>query len=223
MDKQKFINLIKDGAIQAYKKYNILPSLTMAQAILESSWGKSAPGNMLFGIKWTKDCGYGAQLLWTTEFYNGKAQKVQAKFRKYKNFAESILDHAQLLLLTRYKPVREAKSYKEACTQIQKCGYATDPKYADKLIALIEANNLQLYDVQATINYFTQPKKGTLISSTLSCKNKPSNNAKTNGILRKGVHDQITIYAECQSEGIKWYLVNKVNPQWVAAHYVQVI
>lgn len=41
MGKQQFISLIKDGAIEGYLKYNILPSLTMAQAILESGWGKS--------------------------------------------------------------------------------------------------------------------------------------------------------------------------------------
>jgi N-acetylmuramoyl-L-alanine amidase len=72
-------------------------------------------------------------------------------------------------------------------------------------------------------NYFEQPKKGALIASTLSCKAEPSNNAKTNGTLRKGVHDPLTIYAECQSEGIKWYLVNKVIDQWVAAHYIQIV
>jgi flagellum-specific peptidoglycan hydrolase FlgJ len=223
MDKQKFINLIKDGAIQAYKKYNILPSLIMAQAILESSWGEKAPGNMLFGIKWTKGCGYDSQILWTSEFIDGKIKKVKAKFRKYKNFTESIDDHAQLLLLSRYKPVRQAKDYKDACNKVQQCGYATDPKYAKKLISIIEASNLQQYDIQAAINNFETPKKGMLISSTLSCKEVPSNNAKTNGILRKGVHEPLTIYAECQNEGIRWYLVNKNTAQWIAAHYVQLV
>lgn len=223
MDKQGFIDLIKDGAIQAYKKYNIMPSLIIAQAVLESSWGKSTPGNMLFGIKWTKGCGYDSQILWTTEFINGKLQKVKRKFRKYKSFEESIDDHSQLLLFRRYKLVAQAKNYKEACITIQRCGYATDPGYAKKLISIIEGNNLQQYDIEATTNYFIEPQKGMLIANTLSCKVVPSNNAKTNGILRKGVHDPISIYAECQNEEIKWYLVNNKTPQWVAAHYVQVI
>jgi flagellum-specific peptidoglycan hydrolase FlgJ len=53
MEKQAFINGIKTGAIAGMTKYGILASLTIAQAILESSWGDSAPGNNLFGIKWT--------------------------------------------------------------------------------------------------------------------------------------------------------------------------
>lgn len=146
MTKQEFINLVVPGAVEAYKKYNILPSLTLAQACLESNWGNSAPGNMLFGIKWTKDCGFGWQLLWTKEYINGKWERVRAKFRKYNSYAESIADHAHLLLKPRYAKVLTAKDYKEACTEIWKAGYATDPDYVDKLIRLIEDYNLNKWD-----------------------------------------------------------------------------
>lgn len=124
----------------------------MAQAILESSWGSRAPGYNLFGIKWTKGCGHDVQTLLTTEYYRGKKTKIQAKFRKYKNYAESIDDHAKLLTIDRYKAVRQAKNYKEACYAIQKCGYATDPKYAQKLIEIIEANKLYQYDDIPALN-----------------------------------------------------------------------
>lgn len=146
MNKQEFIDLIVPAAVEAYEKYNILPSLTLAQAALESSWGKSAPGNMLFGIKWSEKCGYDWQLLWTKEYINGNWVKVQAKFRKYESFAESIADHAKLLLNSRYAKVRTAENYHEACNAIYQAGYATDPNYPDKLISLIETYNLNRWD-----------------------------------------------------------------------------
>lgn len=155
MDKKTFIELVKDGALEAYKKYNILPSLTIAQAILESSWGNQAKGFNLFGIKWTSKCGFEYQLLWTKEYINGKLEKVQAKFRKYKDYAEGIDDHAKFLLSKRYNSVRQAQNYKQACIEIQKCGYASDPDYSQKLIRIIEQNKLNVYDGEQQKNEVT--------------------------------------------------------------------
>jgi peptidoglycan hydrolase-like protein with peptidoglycan-binding domain len=159
LDKKEFINLIKEPAIKAYKKYNILPSLTIAQAILESNWGIRALGYNLFGIKWTKGCGFQSQELWTREYRNGKPEMIQTKFRKYNSYSESIEDHAKFLMQRRYEKVRKTKNYKEACYQIQNCGYATDPNYAKKLIDIIEAYNLQDFDIQQAIQNEKVPKK----------------------------------------------------------------
>jgi hypothetical protein len=79
-------------------------------------------------------------------FINGQWVKVQAKFRKYESFAESIADHARLLLNPRYDKVRTAQNYKEACNAIYQAGYATDPVYPYKLISLIETHNLNRWD-----------------------------------------------------------------------------
>jgi len=147
MDKQEFIATILPGAIQAYKELGVLPSLTIAQAILESGWGSSAPGNMLFGLKWTEGCGYDWQLLWTSEYYDGVKTKIQAKFRKYESMSDSIIDHSRLLSKARYAKVLEAKDYREACQAIYDAGYATDPNYPQLLITLIEQNNLDQYDI----------------------------------------------------------------------------
>jgi len=149
MTKKEFIEKIKPLSIKAYQKFGILPSLTIAQAICESAWGKKAPGNMLFGIKWTKNCGYEYQELWTSEFVSGKYIKVKAKFRKYDSWEESIRDHSKLLMLSRYKPVRECKNYICATEQIRKCGYATSPTYTQTLRKIIEQNSLQLIDEEA--------------------------------------------------------------------------
>lgn len=129
------------------EKTGVLASLTIAQAILESNWGRSAPGNMLFGIKAGSSWKGKTQLLWTHEFIGGVKKRVQATFRAYGSFYESLLDHGSLLTGNkRYKDVVGCKDYKRACRAIQAAGYATDPMYADKLINLIERYGLTRFD-----------------------------------------------------------------------------
>lgn len=150
MNKQDFINAIRQGAIDGYTKYKILPSLTMAQAILESGWGESHIQNNLFGIKAGTSWNGKVAIRQTKEFINGKWITVNAKFRAYNSFNESIEDHAKLLGRNkRYQKVTQAKDYKQACYEVWKAGYATDPNYPQKLIKIIEQNNLNQYDEQA--------------------------------------------------------------------------
>ncbi len=144
---QEFINSIKDGAIESYEKYHVLPSLTLAQAILESGWGKYSIGNNLFGIKagsgWTGK----TQNVATTEYdSNGRAYHITDTFRDYDSISDSIEDHAKLLTNSRYDSVRSATDYKTACHEVQKDGYATSPAYADSLIELIEQYDLDQWD-----------------------------------------------------------------------------
>lgn len=147
MDKQKFINLIKDGAIKAQEKYGICASLTMAQAILETGWGEHAPENNMFGIKWTPRCGYDKQLLITKEFLKGTMRTIRDYFRSYNSLSDSVYDHAMFLVQnSRYKNLLGVKDYKVACRLIKEDGYATDPNYAQQLIQLIEENNLNKFD-----------------------------------------------------------------------------
>lgn len=129
----------------------ILHSLTIAQAILESGNGNSTltrEGNALFGIKpnasWRGKVWTGK----TIEYYDGKtATNVVCGFRAYDSWEESILDHSKLLTsLSRYAKVVGEMDYKKVCKAIHAAGYATDPQYADKLINLIESNNLTQYD-----------------------------------------------------------------------------
>lgn len=147
-----FIDSIKDGAIKMQKQFGICASLTIAQAILESNWGKSAPGNNLFGIKWTNGCGYRSQSLSTKEFMNGTWQTIQAAFRAYNSLEDSIYDHAKFLVQNkRYSNLIGVKDYKKACKLIQQDGYATAPNYADQLIKIIEENKLYKYDMEDNI------------------------------------------------------------------------
>lgn len=149
MKPETFINLIKEGAIESYKKYKILPSITIAQAALESAWGQLHIENNLFGIKWTKGCGFKKVSRETIEYINGQRIKTIQYFRGYKNFNESIIDHAKILSMPRYENVRNAKSYVEAAKALQEAGYATDPNYAEKLIKIIEQYKLYLIDEEA--------------------------------------------------------------------------
>ena len=158
----KFIEEIKDEAIKNYKEYKILPSITIAQAILESSWGESDLAqiyNNLFGIKADSSWKGEYVTLETFEFYD---TKIEDKFRVYSNKNQSIKDHAKFLVDNqRYKKygVFEAKTYIEQAYALQNAGYSTaednsgQKRYAKDLIELIRQYNLQLID--SLINVIT--------------------------------------------------------------------
>lgn len=157
MTKEQFIDQILPGAVEGYKRYSILPSLVLAQAVLESGWGKHHIQNNLFGIKATPSWDGKVAEAWTTEYINGIPRKVKALFRAYDSFADSVKDHSKLLGgLSRYKKVREAKGYKEACYAVKEAGYATDPGYAGKLIEIIECNGFQKHDGNTDENHWAE-------------------------------------------------------------------
>lgn len=157
----KFIEEIKYEAIKNYKEYKILPSITIAQAILESSWGESDLAqiyNNLFGIKADSSWKGEYVTLETFEFYD---TKIEDKFRVYSNKNQSIKDHAKFLVDNqRYKKygVFEAKTYIEQAYALQNAGYSTaednsgQKRYAKDLIELIRQYNLQLIDSEIKIS-----------------------------------------------------------------------
>ncbi len=149
MYRQEFINKLKNHAIKGWHEYKVLPSLTIAQAILETGWGKSALGNNLFGIKADNSWVGKKQLVTTNEHVNGKTITIQAWFRDYNSIYESLEDRYKFLQAKRYAKIIGEKDYKIACVEIQKAGYATDPQYPAKLIQIIEQYNLQNIDKQA--------------------------------------------------------------------------
>ena len=145
---KSFINKIGPLAAADMKKNGILASLTIAQAILESGWGKSGlttAANNLFGIKGTYNGqGYTCK---TQEWDGKKYVTVDATFRKYPSWAESLADHSALFnRLDRYKNLRGLTDYKLACQYVREDGYATDPNYTAKLVSLIETYDLTIWD-----------------------------------------------------------------------------
>ena len=148
-----FIADIAPAAQQMQANYGVHASISIAQAILESDWGESelsAVYNNLYGMK--GDNPENTVRLMTSEYYNGEWVTIQANFRVYGSWAESVQDHALLFVNgttwdpDQYAPVLQAATYQEAAQALQDCGYATDPDYAEKLIAVIEQYALYEYD-----------------------------------------------------------------------------
>ncbi|SFE87412.1 glucosaminidase domain-containing protein [Peptostreptococcus sp. D1] len=154
-EQELFIDKIKDGAIAGWHEGKILPSVTIAQACLESGWGKSELAKNacnLFGIK-AKDDWKGEKYLVKTAEYdkNNKKFYIDAYFRKYRNWQESLIDHAKFFhnptwRKENYKNVIGETDYKKACKALQSAGYATSQKYANQLIGLIEMYKLYQHD-----------------------------------------------------------------------------
>lgn len=163
MNKTDFLTRIIPAAMQEMRESKILASLTIAQAILESGWAKSSLAyqyNNLFGVKASNaDIKAGRAVnLPTQEYYPGRGMVTENHwFRRYESWLDSIRDHTKVLLTTRlyplgplrYKKVIGETDYKVACNEIQKAGYATDPQYSSKLIALIVTH--QLYDIDREV------------------------------------------------------------------------
>jgi Muramidase (flagellum-specific) len=117
----------------ASAKTGIDPRLIMAQTALETGYGKSIPGNNYFGIK-----GGGGAPIETTEVINGRPTRVLAPFRGYKSPEESFQDYASFMQGNRYAGVRQAKGLEAQIAELGKSGYATDPDYAKKLLAIAQ-------------------------------------------------------------------------------------
>ena len=107
MDK-KFIETIGNAAKRDAKINGILPSLTIAQAILESTWGTSelaTEANNLFGIKVSESWDGEVYGKLTTEYIDNKKVEVFCYFKKYKSIEDSILDHNKFLQKSRYNNI----------------------------------------------------------------------------------------------------------------------
>ncbi|RJF46533.1 glycoside hydrolase family 73 protein [Pediococcus acidilactici] len=150
---QQFIKTIAPYAQQMQRQYGILPSITMAQAILESDWGQSTLSkkfNNYYGIKGDSD--QNSRYFKTQEFVNGKWVRVAARFKVYSSWQESMRDHSLLLVNgtnwnpRQYQAVITASDYKQAAQALYDAQYATDPDYPAKLINLIQKYNLNQYD-----------------------------------------------------------------------------
>ncbi|AYE38918.1 N-acetylmuramidase [Companilactobacillus zhachilii] len=148
-----FVKKIAPYAVELGKDYGVLPSITIAQAILESDWGTSSLAtqyNNYFGIK--GDDPANTKVLQTKEYTNGQWITINGRFRVYSDFRESMKDHTKLLVngtswnSQQYKQVLQSKDYIDAALALQTDGYATDPGYTSKIIRIIQKYNLKKYD-----------------------------------------------------------------------------
>lgn len=130
-------------------KTGVPASVILAQAALESNWGRSGLAvkyKNFFGIKGKGTAG--TANLPSGEFENGQDVVRVSGFRVYNTVEESFTDHARLLsTATRYQKAMAVNNDPEAFAKaIHAAGYATDPNYSSKLISLIRKYNLTQYD-----------------------------------------------------------------------------
>lgn len=187
--------MIAPSAVKDMLSARIPASLTIAQAILESSWGSSElaiKANNLFGIKGIGPAGSYRKL--SPEYIN---EKKESDFKKYYSWDESIRDHTDFLLKPRYAKVLGA-DWRKACQEVYDAGYATDPAYPQKLIRIIEQNKLYEYDSQG-VSDMTRP---VLIIDPGHGGADPG--AIGNGMKEKDINLQISLYqyARFQALGV---------------------
>ena len=152
---QTYINQYRELAIEQMLKFKIPASITLAQGLLESGAGYSelaTKGNNHFGIK----C-HG----WIGRKTYHDDDEAQECFRAYNNVYESYEDHS--LLLSRQPRYRslfslDGDDYKGWAHGLKKCGYATSPTYAQKLIGIIELYKLQQYDKAKKYDRFMESR-----------------------------------------------------------------
>ncbi len=144
----KFCELLGPVAAATFVATGVPASVTLAQAALETGWGASTIGSAknLFGIKGTGPAG--SVTVPTREWSGGRFITINARFRKYNTWKESVDDHARLISqVSRYKNCMKYKNNPDQfAREVQKAGYATDPNYANKLISIMKANNLYKWD-----------------------------------------------------------------------------
>ncbi len=142
-----FIKKVLADAIRVNKKYKVPASVLMAQAALESGWGRHVKNNAYFGIKANRTQGATASFT-TTEYIDGKKITITDSFRAYANFGEAAEDYGLFLTTNpRYRPAFVHSNDPHQFAQaLQSAGYATDPQYAQKLQSIISTYYLYEYD-----------------------------------------------------------------------------
>jgi hypothetical protein len=147
-----FIQMVAEPARQSQRATGVPASVTIAQAILESSWGESRlawENNNYFGIKaWGRPGSAGEAWYDVWEVVDGEDVIQSEPFRAYNELAESFVDHGRLFQRSRRYAAALAvrDDPRQFAYEISQAGYATDPGYASKLIDLMDRFKLYAYD-----------------------------------------------------------------------------
>ncbi|MBS0010792.1 MAG: glucosaminidase domain-containing protein [Bacteroidales bacterium] len=140
----EYITSFADLAMSEMRRTGVPASITLAQGIIESDYGRSRlarEANNHFGIKCHNN--------WTGRRIYHDDDRRNECFRRYRDVSESYIDHSDFLRMgSRYNFLFEldAGDYKAWARGLKKAGYATNPRYANMLVDMIERNNLHVYD-----------------------------------------------------------------------------
>lgn len=145
-DSGDFLAQLSLPARLASEQSGVPHHLILAQAALESGWGQrqirrenGEPSFNIFGVKATASWKGPTTEITTTEYENGEAKKVKARFRVYSSYLEALSDYVGLLSRNpRYAAVTTAATAEQGAQALQNAGYATDPQYARKLTSMIQ-------------------------------------------------------------------------------------
>jgi len=145
---RSFVQTLLPHAADASTQLGVAPEMLVAHAALESGWGKRAIRNAdgsnshnLFGIKAGASWHGATTQVMTTEYVNGVAQKKMGSFRSYGSYQEAFADYAKVLASSpRYRNVmNQGRNIQGFAQGLQSGGYATDPRYAHKLIDVMSS------------------------------------------------------------------------------------
>ena len=148
----RYIELYKDLAIAEMERTGVPASIKLAQAIVESNSGQSllaGRANNHFGIK-CKSYWQGGRYFYADDDRDHRGRLIPSCFRRYDSAQASYTDHSDFLRNSvRYAELFDlpATDYRGWAHGLKKCGYATDPSYARKLIHTIESLGLDQWDV----------------------------------------------------------------------------
>ncbi|HEU4618971.1 MAG TPA: flagellar assembly peptidoglycan hydrolase FlgJ [Gammaproteobacteria bacterium] len=142
----EFVAALWPHAEKAARQLGVAPDVLVAQAALETGWGRGAirgPDGRhafnLFGIKASGDWGGARVRASTLEFVGGVPERRREQFRAYASLAESFEDYVDFVKgHARYAPALESRTAEGYVRALQDAGYATDPGYADKILAILE-------------------------------------------------------------------------------------
>lgn len=150
-DGRDFLMRMKAHALEASRATGIPARFLLGQAALESGWGKheiraadGSPSHNLFGIKAGRGWNGPTVDVMTTEYVDGTARKLVQKFRAYGSYAEGFRDYAALMQgNSRYAAVLGQRDAAGFAQGLQRAGYATDPRYADKLTGILNGARMR--------------------------------------------------------------------------------
>lgn len=149
---QAFVEKLRPLAEKAAAKLGVDPNLLMAQAALETGWGKSivrqnegGSSHNLFNIKADRAWQGGRAVVPTLEYVDGLAIKERAAFRTYESFEASFNDYVDFVSdQPRYAEALQSTADPEAYVNaLQEAGYATDPDYAEKILSIYKRTEFQ--------------------------------------------------------------------------------
>ncbi len=174
-----YINNYKDLAVSEMRRTGVPASITLAQGMLESDYGRSSLariGNNHFGIKCHRD--------WNGQTIRQHDDNRNECFRKYRRPEDSFYDHSDFLKSgSRYNFLFDLDpvDYKAWARGLKKAGYATNPEYANLLIRKIEENKLYDFDRGYTSS-ITKPQEKILVKETpVPAKTANNDTARMNG------------------------------------------